>query len=186
MDMSRTEEKETQSGGATRKLAAFANSVTYESLPAAIRHQVLRIVYDTLICCLAADRAESSELFRRALDRLAPGLSLAPGSGAADTGATATIVHDGSRQLPAHAAFVNAMTANTLDLDDNLLYHSHIAATVVATCLATAEEVDATGAQLLAAVAAGYEVAARVSLSMTGPIAVEDSVPQPRPALQTP
>jgi 2-methylcitrate dehydratase PrpD len=134
MDMTRPEEKGTQSGGATRELAAFASSLTYESLPPAVRHQVLRIVYDTLICGLAADRAESSELFRRALDRLAPGLTRAPGSDAAATAATATLVHDGSRQLPAHAAFVNAMTANTLDLDDNLLYHSHIAATVVATC----------------------------------------------------
>jgi 2-methylcitrate dehydratase PrpD len=171
----------TGQGGATRELAAFASSLTYESLPPAVRHQALRIVYDTLICALAADRAGSSEAFRRALDQLAPGVGQTPGANP-----TATIVHDGSRQLAAHAAFVNAMTANTLDLDDNLLYHSHIAATVVATCLATAEDVDATGARLLVAVAAGYEVAARVSLSMIGPTAVDESGAQPRLAFQDP
>lgn len=61
------------------------------------------------------------------------------------------------------ASFVNAMAASILDLDDgHRLPCGHPGAAVVPAALAVAEEVEASGLELLAAIVAGYEVAARI------------------------
>lgn len=159
----------------TAALATFASNLTYAEIPPEVQHQTVRVIYDTVICMLAARGVTSIERFQRGLARIG-----GPGE------LPATLVHDGSLASPANAAFLNALSANTLDLDDNLLYHSHIAATVVATCIATAEERNATGAELITAVAAAYEVAARVSLSMTGPVVVAESEGKKMPQFQDP
>jgi 2-methylcitrate dehydratase PrpD len=85
----------------------------------------------------------------------------------------ASLVPSGRKTSLPSAAFINAMAANALDLDDNLLYHSHIANSVVAAALGAAEQLDTSGHELITAVAAGYEVAARVSLSMPGVMTIK-------------
>jgi 2-methylcitrate dehydratase PrpD len=85
----------------------------------------------------------------------------------------ASLVPSGRKTSLPWAAFVNAMAANALDLDDNLLYHTHIANTVVAAALGAAEHLDTSGHELITAVVGGYEVAARVSLSMPGVMTVK-------------
>jgi len=71
------------------------------------------------------------------------------------------------------AGFVNATAAHGLEYDDT---HdaslSHPGAAVVATGLAVGTEVGATGRQVLQAIAAGYEVTARVGRA-TGPSVLE-------------
>lgn len=71
------------------------------------------------------------------------------------------------------AGLVNATAAHGLELDDT---HdaslSHPGAAVVATAIAIASERSVTGQQLFAAIAAGYEVTARVGMA-TGPSVLE-------------
>lgn len=140
----------------TYELADFLASVTYGDLPTAVREESLRVIYDTLLCAIAGQAAPASEIVARTMLALDEG------------GSIATVLGLDTETSPSTAAFVNALAANALDLDDNLLYHSHIANTVVSAALAAAEQTDASGRDLLTAVAVGYEAAARVTLSMPG------------------
>jgi 2-methylcitrate dehydratase PrpD len=74
-----------------------------------------------------------------------------------------TILLSGERTTPALAAFANASAANALDTDDGLQYaYGHAGAQIFPTALALTEALDLDGSRMLAAIAVGYEVAARV------------------------
>jgi 2-methylcitrate dehydratase PrpD len=61
------------------------------------------------------------------------------------------------------AALANANAANGLDLDDSARYaYGHAGAQIFPTALAVAEALDRSGAELLTALVAGYEVAHRI------------------------
>jgi 2-methylcitrate dehydratase PrpD len=75
----------------------------------------------------------------------------------------ATVLANGDRTSPFAAALANGLSAVRLELDEgNQFAANHPSAHVLPAVLAVAEEVDATGAELLSAWAAGYEVATRV------------------------
>jgi len=62
------------------------------------------------------------------------------------------------------AAWANSAAACAMDLDDgHRAAAGHPGASIIPACLAAAEEVEASGAELIAAVAVGYEVACRVA-----------------------
>jgi 2-methylcitrate dehydratase PrpD len=74
-----------------------------------------------------------------------------------------TILLSGKKVAPALAAFANASAANALDTDDGLQYaYGHAGAQIFTTALALTEALDLDGSRMLAAMAVGYEVAARV------------------------
>lgn len=156
----------------THEFADFLAVTGWCDLPGDVRHEAMRVLFDTILCAVAARGAPGSEIVSNTLvgqDR---------GDDAGD--GTATILGQNRRAAPPVAAFVNATAANALDLDDNLLYHCHIANTVVGAALAAAEETDASGTDLVAAVAVGYEAAARVTLAMPGIQYIEDGPDGPR------
>lgn len=64
------------------------------------------------------------------------------------------------------AAYANSHVANILDADETLLNRSHYAAAIVPSALAVAESERSSGAELLDAIAIGYEIAARVGLAL--------------------
>jgi 2-methylcitrate dehydratase PrpD len=69
----------------------------------------------------------------------------------------------GLRASMAGAAFANANAANGLDLDDSARYaYGHAGAQIFPTALAVTEGLGRSGAELLAAMVVGYEVAHRV------------------------
>src|SRR5690606_29015168 len=72
-----------------------------------------------------------------------------------------------SRKTPAPtAAFVNGVLAHSLDFDDTHLPSIlHPSASVVPTALAAAEEVGASGSQIINAAAAGVEIVVRVGMA---------------------
>jgi 2-methylcitrate dehydratase PrpD len=70
----------------------------------------------------------------------------------------ATLVGSGSRVSCLEAAFVNGVMANFLDFSDGHLMGGHINDRLVPLALAAAERVDASGRDLLTAVALGFEV----------------------------
>lgn len=79
----------------------------------------------------------------------------------------AKVFGDKQSYSPAGAVLINATLAHSLDFDDT---HAaaivHAAAPVIPAALAAAEMVNANGADLLAAIVAGYEVALRLALAL--------------------
>lgn len=144
----------------TQRLASFAANLRYKDLRPTVRHQSIRLIYDALGCAVSGFRSHSTEVFN----------SVVLGLGGMRQ---ATAIPSGYKSSAPHAAFLNAMSANAQDLDDNLLYHCHIGNTVIAGAAAIGELLDSSGKDLITAVAAGYEVAGRVSLSMPGVLAVD-------------
>ena len=138
----------------TRQLAEYASAITFERLPPEVAHQAVRVIIDTLACAVSGADTKQTQLVRDILGKARSDEAVAIGQ----PGRT------GTRE----AAFVNAVAANARDFDDNLLYFSHMANTVVPCALAMAEREDADGHALVAAVVAGYEVVARLALAMPG------------------
>ncbi len=69
----------------------------------------------------------------------------------------------GIRAGVAGAAFANGCAANGLDLDDSARYaNGHAGASIFPTALAVGEALGSTGADILAALVVGYEVAHRI------------------------
>ncbi|MDX2158051.1 MAG: MmgE/PrpD family protein [Hyphomicrobiaceae bacterium] len=141
----------------TAVLGAFAARLRYEILPPAVAAQACDIILDTLGCGIAAwrDDREKAEVARG----LARSFRAEPRAliwGAA-----------GERTDAALAALANGMLANAADFDDThkraLL---HTGSVVVPPALALAEERGLTGAEIVCAVTAGYEVAARVGMAV--------------------
>jgi 2-methylcitrate dehydratase PrpD len=135
------------------RLAAFASALGCEDVPHPVLEAAKLHILDTLGCGLAA----------HALD-------IAPQAGEAmreegESGA-ATVI--GSREgLNARdAALVNASLCHALDFDDT---HpgaiAHISVVVAPAAIAAAQTVGASGAELLAAVVAGNEVAIRIGMA---------------------
>ncbi len=74
---------------------------------------------------------------------------------------------DAARYTPAGAAFLNGALAHSLDFDDTHAAGSlHPGAPVIPAALAAGEMVGATGADVLAAIIAGYEITCRVALAL--------------------
>ena len=96
---------------------------------------------------------------------------------------TCGVFGDDHRYGPAGAAFLNGALAHSLDFDDTHAAASlHPGAPVIPAALAAGEMVGASGADVLAAIVAGYEITCRVALALPArPITTAVST-RPRPA----
>lgn len=131
----------------TAALARFARALSLDDVPPPVVRAVKRLVLDHLGCALGGSR---TPLARAAAD-----------VAAAHGGRAATVIGTAERAVPGPAAFANAMAANALDYDDTGAT-GHPGATVIPAALALAEAGGRSGAELLTAVVAGYEVWARI------------------------
>ncbi len=97
--------------------------------------------------------------------RHAGGMPAVSALAAADGGAPRSLLWDGSglRVPPAAAAFHNSAFAAALDFDSLHAHASHIDAVVIPAAIAVAEHVHADGTALVAAIAAGNELAYRLA-----------------------
>jgi 2-methylcitrate dehydratase PrpD len=138
---------------ATDELIAFVQDVALESLPAEVIAQAKRCVLDLLGVALAGSGTDMAQASTRlAFTQFAPG--------------NATVIGAGTKLAEVGATWVNGICASALDLDDgHRLAMGHPGAAVIPTALAIAETTGASGADLLAAVVAGYEMAVRVSVA---------------------
>jgi 2-methylcitrate dehydratase PrpD len=73
---------------------------------------------------------------------------------------------DGRKIPAANAAYIHAQLSNVLDADETLHNRSHIGSAQVATAIAIGEALGSSGRDVIAAVAAGFDVAARVGHSL--------------------
>ncbi len=135
-----------------QQLAACAAKASYDVLPADVQASAPQRVLDIVGLALAAVPMDTSQA--------AIGWS-------ADQGCTgpATVIGGGSAPA-AQAAFVNGVLAHSLDYDDTHLPSVlHPSASVVPAALAAAQQANASGAQLLAAVTVGVEVCVRLGMA---------------------
>ncbi len=141
---------------ATRDLARFASALRYENLPREVVDRIKLSVLDSIGCCLFGATLPWT---RKVAD-----LAMAEGARPA-----ASLMGMGRKTSPALAALVNGTGGHAFELDDihkESIVHIGSLATPVA--LAFAEERGgATGRDVIAAMAAGYEVGARVGNAAT-------------------
>jgi 2-methylcitrate dehydratase PrpD len=134
-------------------LASFAHATAFGSLPAAVRESVKQRALDTIGVALAAIPLDTS---RAAVEHATEqgGAQHARAIGVTDA-------------LPApSAAFVNGVLAHSLDYDDTHLPSIvHPSAPVVSAALAAASAARASGAETIAAIAAGLEICARLGMA---------------------
>jgi 2-methylcitrate dehydratase PrpD len=150
-----------RAAGLSRALAEHAASVGLDALPGPVRRSTCTSILDQCGVILAASGLV------RCCD---PFVQIAR-SGA--TGRSSVIGH-GFRCSPELAAFANGAMAHALDYEDThdaTLVHPHAA--VLPAALAVAQSCGASGADLLAAVAVGADVACRIAM------AFEDSPERP-------
>ncbi len=135
----------------SRTLAAFAAELKFGDIPAPVLRRTEDLMLDWLGSVLAARTARPI----RSIERFAR--MMGPAEGPSE------ILTSRQTSSPLFAAMVNAAASHFVEQDD---VHNgsvfHPAAVVIAPALAVAQSIGASGAQLLTAVVAGYEVGIRV------------------------
>jgi 2-methylcitrate dehydratase PrpD len=140
----------------TNELSAFVAGLRAEALPPEVIARARLLALDLIGNAIRArQEAESTPALLAAVRAL----GLAQGE--------ARVFGDGTGYAPAGAALVNATLGHSLDFDDT---HAeavlHPGAPVIPAALAAAEMVGASGAEALAGIVAGYEVALRLALAL--------------------
>jgi 2-methylcitrate dehydratase PrpD len=132
---------------AGRELGRFAAALRYPDLPTAVQEKLRCSLLHDITCAMAA-HTEGPPLWE-----------LVRGRGPAES----TLLSEGGRVDAEHAAFVNAALMHARAQDDtHFAAKTHVGSAVVPAALALAEREGATGAEFVAAVAVGCEVAAAV------------------------
>ena len=140
----------------TRSLAEFTSGIRLSALPPAVVERARFLVLDLVGNIVRARHdAESTPAF----------LSAARALGFASGGTG--VFGDACRYTPAGAAFLNGALAHSLDFDDTHAAGSlHPGAPVIPAALAAGEMAGASGAEVLAAIVAGYEMTCRIALAL--------------------
>jgi len=141
----------TSSNHPSQALATFAAELQFADIPAPVLRRTEDLMLDWLGSVLAARTARPV----RSIERFAQ--MMGPADGPSE------ILTSRRTSSPVFAALVNAAASHYVEQDD---VHNgsvfHPAAVVIAPALAVAQSIGASGAQLLTAVVAGYEVGIRV------------------------
>ena len=144
-----TVKRDPQASSLVTSIAEFVHETGFGDLPDTIRRIARQHVLDTIGCCLAAVRLETSR-------SLASYLMSEGGAGQA----TAISV---PRQLPApQAAFMNGLLARSLEFDDMAMPDLHPSGAIVPVVLALGEWQRASGEQAIVAYAIGLELCLRL------------------------
>lgn len=144
-------------GSLTRDLGGFVADLKLRQIPAEGCHVARTGITDCFGVLIAGARDPEIELVDR---------ELASGAG---TGPTASLIPSGARRSVESAALVNGVAAHVLDYDDVTL-DGHPSAVLLPAILAQAEESGSSGAQMLTAYIAGYEVWAELLIREPVPL----------------
>jgi 2-methylcitrate dehydratase PrpD len=138
----------------TAALASFAANLDAAALPTLVRQKLGWLFLDFLRVCSIGARLPWSDWARGYV-------------GLVGKAGAAHVLFSPDRLNPQHATFLNVAFGSSFDGDDThvgAMLHPGVA--VWSAALATAEHVGASGAELLAAVAAGYETIIRIGLAV--------------------
>ena len=133
------------------KLAARFAGMKYNALSENTRHGVKRLLMDYLGVAVGGSQTESGQVARAfAVDQGGKG--------------EARVIGDNARVSMTSAAFANAISSHSLELDDiDVLALFHFSPPVYSAALAAAEANGASGRDLIVALAAGCEMMERAS-----------------------
>lgn len=135
----------------SEKLAARFAALNYDGISPASRHAVKRLLLDFLGVALGGSQTGSGKIARR----FATEQGGQPQS---------RLIGDSARVPMANAAFANAISSHSIELDDiDVLALFHFSPPVYGSGIAVAEGVGASGKQLITALAAGCEMMERAS-----------------------
>ncbi|NGP07391.1 MmgE/PrpD family protein [Rhodococcus sp. 14C212] len=137
----------------TRRLAAFAAESSFESLPKSVVESTKSLILDGI----AVTAATYHTPMAKALYALKGDQGGVP---------EATLMVDGRKVPAGSAAYVHGQLSNLLDADETMHNRMHTVSSSVMTGLALAERGNVAGADLIAAIAAGYDLTARVGQSL--------------------
>jgi 2-methylcitrate dehydratase PrpD len=142
--------------GITTDLACFTADIRLDRLPPDVAARARFLLLDLVGNIVRARHdAESTPSLL--------GAARALGMAAGNTG----VFGDAARYTPAGAAFLNGALAHSLDFDDTHAAGSlHPGAPVIPAALAAGEMIGASGADVLAAIVAGYEITCRIALAL--------------------
>jgi 2-methylcitrate dehydratase PrpD len=144
------------STGLTAGVASLATSLRVEELPDDVVELARQAMLDWFGVTLGGCREDGPLML---LETLTPGDPR--------DARTATVVGHAVRLATRDAALVNGTASHRLDFDDvNMRLPGHASVAVLGAALALAEQLDASGAELIAAFVAGYETACRVALAV--------------------
>ena len=137
----------------TKTLARFAADLTFDTIPSHVRERAKALILDFCGSIVRAGaESESTPSLFAAIDDLGLGAS-----------GKAHVLGMDRTLAPPIAALANGMLGHSLDFDDTHADSSlHPSAPVVPAALAIGEMVGASGADVLAAIVAGYEVCCRL------------------------
>ncbi len=136
--------------GLTRALAEQARTLRLEDIPETVRSWARQCMLDTIGCGLAGSSDELTTILLAEL-REQGGVE------------SATVLGHAGRLPVASAAIVNGAAGHALDFDDvNLAMPGHPSVAILPALLALAEERGSSGADVLTAFVAGYELQCRI------------------------
>jgi 2-methylcitrate dehydratase PrpD len=140
----------------TERLAAFAAGIALPDLPPEVAGRARYLVLDLVGNIVRARHdAESTPALLSAVHAL----GLAHGD--------CFVLGDAARYAPAGAALLNGTLAHSLDFDDTHAAGTlHPGAPVIPAAIAASEMAGASGADVLAAIVAGYEVTCRLAVAL--------------------
>ena len=142
----------------TADLAEFASGLEYADLPANAVMEVKRALLDFIGCCMLGASHRAVAILLEHVTRM-------HGARAVSMSRGATVIGRRERTDPVSAAWVNGTMGHVYDFDDvQTAAGIHPGVIIVPGSLAGAESTRTTGRKLIAAMAAGYEVAGRVGL----------------------
>lgn len=149
--------EESQGTNVTHRFASFmAQGFAFADLPCDATTRLQQCLLDFIgVTAFAAVASESSNAIRNGVSRLV------------SANGEATVLGEKDGYPYASAALLNGAFAHSLDFDDTNIYGSgHPGAPIIPVALAMAERVDASGEELLTALAAGYETFCRVGAAL--------------------
>ena len=140
----------------TKQLAEFVANLSFDDLPIEVVDRIKFLIMDTVgISIRAMHDSEST-----------PSL-LAANQAMGYLGGQCRVIGTHTKYTPAGAAMINGTLAHSLDFDDTHAAGSiHASAPIIPAALAAAEMIGADGKKVITAIAAGYEVQIRLSLSL--------------------
>jgi len=139
---------------ATAELASFASQTRFDDLPGAVVDECKRLIVDTFGCAVAATPLPAGGVVS---DHAVTALG-GP--------AASSVVGSSAKVGPSAAAYANCYLGTLVDGDETLMNTAHVGVCAIFPALAVCEANGRSGRDLLAAVAVGYDVGARVSLSL--------------------
>jgi len=133
------------------QVAAHFSQFNYEGLSDASKKAVKRLLLDYIGVAISGSQTESGKVARK--------------FAAITGGHTESTLIGGDTRVPAmQAAFANAISSHSVELDDiDVLALFHFSPPVYSAALATAEQLGASGKELLVSLAAGCEMMERLS-----------------------